>query len=106
MHKENQQLLTDEPVAFEKQPLEIQDFRRISDRSMGICEIFLNPMKKNHKMPTHNRFTLERHPRFRLNTGYIWPISSQHSKSFKTKYMDAAFNPTHATQERAINQLP
>ena len=33
---ENQQSVTDEPVEFEKQPAEIEDFRTITDHFRGI----------------------------------------------------------------------
>ena len=39
---ENRQLVTDERVAFEKQPLiEVQDFMRITDHFRGIYKIHL-----------------------------------------------------------------
>ena len=41
MSGENQQLVTDKPVEFDKYPVEVQDFRRITDQdfrgSYGIC---------------------------------------------------------------------
>ena len=33
---ENRQLVTDEPVEFDKLPVEVQDFRRITDHFKGI----------------------------------------------------------------------
>ena len=38
---ENWQLGTDEPVEFEKEPVEVQDCRRITDRFRGIYGIYL-----------------------------------------------------------------
>ena len=36
----NQRLVTDEPVEFEKSPVEVGDFRRITDRFKGIYKIY------------------------------------------------------------------
>ena len=33
---ENRQLVTNEPIEFEKQPIEVQDCRKITDRFRGI----------------------------------------------------------------------
>ena len=41
MIAENRQLVTDEPVEFEKKPAEVQDFRRITDHFRGIYGIYL-----------------------------------------------------------------
>ena len=41
MIRENRQLVTNEPVEFEKQPVEVQDFRRITDHFRGIHGIYL-----------------------------------------------------------------
>jgi hypothetical protein len=41
MIRENRQLVTDELVEFEKSPVEIQDFRRITDHFRGIYGIYL-----------------------------------------------------------------
>jgi hypothetical protein len=38
---ENRQLVTDEPVEFEKQPVEIQDFGKITHHFRGIYGIYL-----------------------------------------------------------------
>jgi hypothetical protein len=35
MNKENQRLVTDWPVEFEKEPVEVQEFRRITDHFRG-----------------------------------------------------------------------
>ena len=44
---ENRQLVTDEPVEFEKQPVEVQDCSKITDRFRGIYIICSNLMKEN-----------------------------------------------------------
>ena len=47
---ENRQLVTDEPVEFEKQPIEVQDCRKITDCFIGIHRIHPNLMKENWRM--------------------------------------------------------
>ena len=37
---ENRQLVTDEPVEIEKWPVEVQDFREITDHFRGIYRIY------------------------------------------------------------------
>ena len=49
---ENWQLVIDEPV-------EVQDFKRITDRFRGIYKIYLKWIKLNWKMSTCNRLDLE-----------------------------------------------
>ena len=39
MNGENRPLITDEPVEFEKLPVEVQDFRKIADHFRGIYGI-------------------------------------------------------------------
>ena len=39
---ENWQLVTDEPVEFDKQPVEFQDCRKITNPFRGICRIYPN----------------------------------------------------------------
>ena len=56
---ENLQLVTDEPVGFEKEPVEVQDCRKITDHFRGICRIYPNLMKENRRMWTCNRLDLE-----------------------------------------------
>ena len=41
MIRENGQLVTDEPVEFEKWPVEVPDFRRITDHFRGMNGIYL-----------------------------------------------------------------
>ena len=52
MNTENRQLVTDEPVGFEKLPVEVQDFRKITNRFRGIYRIF---EKETGAMNTENR---------------------------------------------------
>ena len=47
---EHRQLVTDEPVEFEKQPVEVQDCRNITDHFRGIYRIYLNLIKANRRM--------------------------------------------------------
>jgi hypothetical protein len=56
---ENRQLVTHEPVEFEKQPVEIQDCRKITDHFRGIYRIYPNLIKENRRMSTCNRLDLE-----------------------------------------------
>ena len=39
LSRKNCQFVTDEPVEFEKQPVEVRDFGRITDHFRGICRI-------------------------------------------------------------------
>ena len=52
-------LVTDEVVEFEKWPVEVQDFRKITHRSRGIYEIHLKLVKKNRNITTRNHLDLE-----------------------------------------------
>ena len=56
---ENRQLVRDELVEFEKQLVEVQDCRKISDRFRGIHGIFPNSIKENCRMSTCNRLDLQ-----------------------------------------------
>ena len=56
---ENRQLGTDEPVEFEKNPVEGQTFRRIPDHFLGIYRIYRNLMKENRRMSTWNRLDMQ-----------------------------------------------
>ena len=47
MNGENRPRVTDEPVEFEKYPVEIQNFRKIIIHSRGIWEIYLKIMYIN-----------------------------------------------------------
>ena len=50
MIEENQQLVTDEPVEFEKYPVELQDCGKITVQFRGICRINPNLIKENRRM--------------------------------------------------------
>ena len=41
----DRQLVTDEPVEFEEQPVEVEDCRKITDQFTGIYRIYLKLMK-------------------------------------------------------------
>ena len=47
MFGENRQLVTNEPVEFEKQPVEVQDCKEITDHFRGICRKHPNLIKAN-----------------------------------------------------------
>ena len=42
MIRENRQLVTNEPVEFEEQPVEVQDWRKITNYIRGIYRIYPN----------------------------------------------------------------
>jgi hypothetical protein len=46
MSVENWSLVADEPVEFEKQPVEVQEFKRIARHFRGIYGIYLKLIKK------------------------------------------------------------
>jgi hypothetical protein len=52
MSRENQLLVTDEPVEFQKQPLEVEDCRKFTDHFRGIYGIHLKLKRKNPKDDT------------------------------------------------------
>ena len=56
---ENWQLVTDVPVEFKKWPVEVWDFRRITDQFRGIYRIYLKWIKQNWKISTCNRLDLD-----------------------------------------------
>ena len=55
MNGENGRLVIDEPVEFEKQPVQIQDFRKISDPFRGNLWNILQFNKEKWNMSTLNR---------------------------------------------------
>ena len=57
--RKNWQLVTDEPVEFEKEPVEVGAFRRITDHFRGIYSIYLKCIKQNWEMSTCKRLDLE-----------------------------------------------
>ena len=56
---ENRQLVTYEPVEFEKYPVEVQDCRKITDHFRAIYRIYPNLIKENWRMSTRNRLDLQ-----------------------------------------------
>ena len=55
----NWQLVTNEPVEFEKWPVEVQDCRKFTDHFRGVYGIYSNLMKGNWRMWTCNRLDLQ-----------------------------------------------
>ena len=49
MLRENQRLVTNEPVEFEKYSIEVRDFARITDHVRGIYRENIPPMNKATK---------------------------------------------------------
>ena len=47
MSGENWRLVADEPVEFEKQPVEVQDFGKFTNHFRGIYGIYFKWMKAN-----------------------------------------------------------
>ena len=56
---ENRGLVTDEPVEFEKQPVEVQDHRKITDHFRGIYTIYPNLIKEHRRMSTCDQLDLQ-----------------------------------------------
>ena len=61
LNEENQSLVTDELVEFEKKPVEVQDFRRITHCFRETYKIYPKIIKRNQKIATYNRLDLETH---------------------------------------------
>ena len=60
MIRENRQLVTYEPVEFVKEPVEVQDCRKITDHFRGIYRIYYpNLIKENRRMSTSYRLDLQ-----------------------------------------------
>ena len=59
MTRENRQLVTDEPVEFERKQVVVQNCRKINDHFRGICRIYPNLVKENRRMLTCNRSDLQ-----------------------------------------------
>ena len=59
MNGKNRPLVTDELVKFEKEPVEVQDFCKITDHLRGIYGVHLKLIKKNRKITTCNWLDLE-----------------------------------------------
>ena len=56
---ENRRLVADEPVEFEKSPVEVQDCREITDHFRGIYRIYPNLIKEDRRMSTCNQLDLQ-----------------------------------------------
>ena len=56
---ENRQLVTNEPVEFEKEPVEVQDCRKTTDHSKEVYRIYPNLIKENRRMSTCNRLDFQ-----------------------------------------------
>ena len=59
MIRENRQSITNQPVEFEKLPVEVQDCRKMTARFKGIYEIYSDLMEENGRMSTCNWFDLQ-----------------------------------------------
>ena len=59
MIRETQQILTSEPVEFEKQQVEVQDCREFTDHFGGIYRVYRNLINVNRRMSTCNRMDLQ-----------------------------------------------
>jgi hypothetical protein len=55
---ENRQLVTDEPVEFEKLSVEVQGCRKSTDHLRGIYRTYPNLIKENWRMSTCNQLDL------------------------------------------------
>jgi hypothetical protein len=58
MTGENQQLVIDEPVEFEKYPVKVKNCRKITDHSRRIYRIYPNFIKGNRRMSTCYRMDM------------------------------------------------
>ena len=57
---ENEKLVTNEPVEFEKSPVEVEDCRKTTNLFDGICRIYHpNLMKENLRMSTCSQSDLQ-----------------------------------------------
>ena len=52
-------MVTDEPVEFEKSPVEIQACRKITHHCNGIHRLYTNLIKGNRRMSKYNQLDLE-----------------------------------------------
>ena len=50
MIRENRQLVTNEPIEFDKLAVEVQGYRKITDHIKGIYRIYPNLVKENRRM--------------------------------------------------------
>ena len=72
---ENRQLVTDEPVEFEKWPVEVEDCMKIIDYFRGIYRIYPSLTKENRRMSTCNRLDLQTHTRISTDYAQKFPRS-------------------------------
>ena len=56
---ENRQIVTNELVEFEKQPVEVQDCRKVTDYFRIILKIYPELVKENRRMSTFHRSDLQ-----------------------------------------------
>ena len=56
---ENLRLVTDEPVGFEENPVEVQDCKKNIDHLRGIYRIHPSLIEENRRMSTCNRVDLQ-----------------------------------------------
>ena len=68
MIRENRQLVTVEPVEFEKYPVEVQDCRKITNHFRGIHGIYPILIKENRRMSTCNWLKYQRIIRLKSKT--------------------------------------
>ena len=58
MNGSNAPVVTDAPVEFENQAVEVQDYRKITDHFEQIFGIYLKLIKRNRKLALRNRLDL------------------------------------------------
>ena len=90
---ENRQLVTDEPVEFEKQPVEVQDCRKFTDHFRGIYRICPNLIKENWRLSTYNRLdlqTLGSQPVMPKNLPGHWSTGTKETKGIEIWVPSAA----------------
>ena len=59
MNGENRLLVTNEPVEFEKEPVEVKNSKKITDHFRGICKMYLKLLRRSRKITPCNRLDLE-----------------------------------------------
>ena len=59
MIRENRQLVANDPVAFEKESVEVQDCRKFSNHFRGIYRVYTNLIRENQRMSTCNPLDLK-----------------------------------------------
>ena len=73
MIEKNRQLVTNEPVEFEKQPVEVHGSRKITDRFKGIYRIYAHLIKETQRVATCNQPVGLANTR--ISTGYAQKLS-------------------------------